>query len=199
MHLVVGLGNPGPEYEGSRHNVGFAVLEELRRRWTLSLGPVRHGVRMGRGTVAGKLVALIEPQMYMNRSGPALVRAARYVETRELTVIHDDLDLEPGCVRVKRGGGTAGHRGLDSIVECFGQEFTRVRVGIGRPPQGRDAVDYVLSKFRNEESEIIAGAIRRAADAVESILVEGPERAMNLFNSRVASQQSSPAEPVGRK
>jgi PTH1 family peptidyl-tRNA hydrolase len=199
MHVVVGLGNPGPEYEGSRHNVGFAVLEELRRRWELSLGPVRHGVRVGRGTVVGKLVALIEPQMYMNRSGSALVQAARYIETTELTVIHDDLDLEPGCVRVKRGGGTAGHHGLDSIVECFGQEFTRVRVGIGRPPQGRDAVNYVLSKFSNEESEIITGAIRRAADAVECILVDGPERTMNMFNSRVASQQSSPADPVGRK
>lgn len=198
MHVVVGLGNPGPEYEGSRHNVGFAVLEELRRRWGLSLGPVRHGTRLGTGTVAGKLVALIEPRLYMNRSGPALVSALRYMEMTELTVIHDDLDLETGCVRVKRGGGTAGHRGLDSIVECFGQEFTRVRLGIGRPSPAGDAVNYVLSKFSNEDSEVIAAAIMRAADAVECILAEGPERAMNMFNSRAASQPS-PAEPVGRK
>lgn len=199
MHVVVGLGNPGGEYDGSRHNVGFAVLEELLERWGLPLGPVRHGVRMGRGTVAGKLVALVEPQMYMNRSGPALVRAGRYIQASELTVVHDDLDLEVGCVRVKRGGGTAGHRGLDSIVECFGRDFTRVRIGIGRPPQGKDAVSYVLSKFRNEENKIIAGAITRAADAVECILVNGVERAMNLFNTRAAAHPSSPAEPVGRK
>jgi PTH1 family peptidyl-tRNA hydrolase len=199
MRTVVGLGNPGHEYAGSRHNVGFAVVEELARRWGSPLGPVRRGVRMARGTAAGKHVALIEPQMYMNRSGPALIRSGRHIEVTELTVVHDDLDLELGCVRVKRGGGTAGHHGLDSIVECIGRDFTRVRIGVGRPPREKGAVSHVLSKFKNEESEIIAAAITRAADAVECIVIEGEERAMNVFNASATKRPSMAAEPVGRK
>lgn len=197
--MVVGLGNPGPEYEGSRHNVGFAVVEQLARRWSLPLGAVRDGVRRGQGVVADRPVMLIEPLLYMNRSGPALRSAAGALEPADLMVIHDDLDLDAGCVRVKRGGGTAGHRGLDSVVECFGSEFLRVRIGIGRPPQGSDAIEHVLSQFGNEEREVIAGAIKRAVEAVECILVEGSERAMNTFNSRLARPQSLSTESAGRK
>jgi peptidyl-tRNA hydrolase, PTH1 family len=199
MRTVVGLGNPGHEYAGSRHNVGFVVVEELARRWGSPLGPVRHGVRAARGTVGSKHVALIEPQMYMNRSGPALMRSGRHIEVTELTVVHDDLDLELGCVRVKRGGGTAGHHGLDSIVECFGRDFTRVRIGVGRPPREKGAVSHVLSKFSDAENEIIAAAITRAADAVECVVIEGEDRAMNVFNAGLTKRPSAAAEPVGRK
>ncbi|MFN8627890.1 MAG: aminoacyl-tRNA hydrolase [Candidatus Binatia bacterium] len=198
MHTVVGLGNPGQEYTGSRHNVGFAVVEELARRWGVTLGAVRHGVRTARALVAGKHVALIEPQMYMNRSGPALKSSGRHIDVTHLTVVHDELDLEVGCVRVKRGGGTAGHRGLHSIVECFGRDFTRVRVGVGRPPRERGAVSHVLSRFCAEESAIVATAIARAADAVECIVIEGDERAMNMFNTASAKRRQVTAELVGR-
>lgn len=198
MHLVVGLGNPGQEYAGSRHNVGFAVVEELARRWGLPLGPARHGMRIVLGVVAGKHVALIEPQMYMNMSGPALVGAGQEVDVTQLVAVHDDLDLELGGIRVKRGGGTAGHRGLRSIVECYGEDFVRVRIGVGRPPR-KDAITYVLSKFNDEERETIAAAITRAADAVECIVAEGEERAMNTFNVRTPEGPLAPAESVGRK
>jgi PTH1 family peptidyl-tRNA hydrolase len=197
MHLVVGLGNPGQEYAGSRHNVGFAVVEELARRWGLSLGPARHGMRIVLGVVAGKHVALIEPQMYMNMSGPALAGAGQEVDVTQLVVVHDDLDLELGGIRVKRGGGTAGHRGLRSIVEYCGEDFVRVRIGVGRPP-GKDAISYVLSKFNDEERDTIAAAITRAADAVECILAEGEERAMNRFNVRTPTGPLAPAQSVGR-
>jgi PTH1 family peptidyl-tRNA hydrolase len=186
-------------HAGSRHNVGFAVVEELARRWEAPLGPVRRGVRMARATVAGKGVALMEPQMYMNCSGPALMRSGRYIDVAQLTVVHDEIDLEVGSVRVKCGGGTAGHHGLDSIVECFGCDFTRVRVGVGRPPRERGAVGHVLSRFDAAEREIIATAIRRAADAVECIVIEGEERAMNTFNAVSAKRRSLATEPVGRK
>jgi len=198
MRVIVGLGNPGSQYAHSRHNVGFAVVEELSRRWRLPLGRARHGLRTATGRVAGQHVALIEPQMYMNVSGPALGRAGQHIEAKRLIVVHDDLDLELGSVRVKCGGGTAGHHGLDSIVECYGSDFVRVRVGVGRPPRSEDGVDYVLSRFQGEEREVIAAAIARAAEAVESIITAGKQTAMNTFNARPRRRPALPAEPVGR-
>ena len=152
---------------------------------------------MVRGIVAGKHVALIEPQMYMNMSGPALVRAGQ-VEATQFIVVHDDIDLELGGTRVKQGGGTAGHRGLRSIVECYVEDFVRIRIGVGRPRR-KDTVGYVLSKFDDEEDETIAAAITRAADVVECIVAEGEERAMNTFNVRTPKGPLAPAESVGRK
>jgi PTH1 family peptidyl-tRNA hydrolase len=198
MRVIVGLGNPGSQYAGSRHNVGFAVVEELSRRWRLSLGRARHGLRVATGNVAGQHVALIEPQMYMNVSGPALARAGQHIEAKRLIVVHDDLDLELGSVRVKCGGGTAGHHGLDSIVECYGRDFIRVRVGIGRPSRGENGIDYVLSRFHEQERQDITAAIARAADAVECIITEGQQAAMNTFNVRPRRRVPLPAEPVGR-
>ncbi len=198
MRVVVGLGNPGRGYTGSRHNIGFTVVEELSRRWRVSLGPTRNGVRIAECVVADQHVALIEPQMYMNVSGPALVRTGRQIDPGQLIVIHDDLDLDVGCVRVKMGGGSAGHHGLDSIAECYGPDFVRVRVGIGRPPRGLDTVDYVLSAFEPQEHEAIAAAVTRAADAVDCIIAEGENRAMNMFNARKRSRAPLPAESVGR-
>ena len=199
MRIVVGLGNPGSAYEATRHNVGFAVVEELAQRWRLPLGRTRGGVRMVHGPIAGQDVTLVEPQMYMNVSGVALARMIPPVTAKDLVVVHDDLDLQCGSVRVKRGGGTAGHHGLDSIVECFEADFTRVRVGIGRTPQGTATVDHVLSRFDAEECEIISGALQRAADAVECILREGENNAMNRFNMRPrgSSVVATPA-PSGR-
>ncbi len=198
MRAVVGLGNPGSQYAGSRHNVGFAVVEELSHRWHLPLGRPRRGVRLVRGLVAGEHIALIEPQMYMNVSGPALARSGQTIEAKRLIVIHDDLDLEPGDVRVKCGGGTAGHHGLDSIVECYGRDFVRVRVGVGRPPRGEAGVDYVLSKFDEQEHDRLATAIGRAADAVECVIRQGEQAAMNTFNVRPRRRPPLAAELAGR-
>jgi PTH1 family peptidyl-tRNA hydrolase len=199
MRTVVGLGNPGSVYANTRHNVGFMVVEELARRWQASLESSRQSVRVAERVIVGEQAMLIEPQLYMNRSGTALADVAPQLATSELIVIHDDLDLEFGCVRVKRGGGTAGHRGLDSIAQWCGTEFTRVRVGIGRPGEGDDVADYVLSPFASEQIAAVTAVIQRAADAVECVLQEGEEKAMNRFNVRTKSGSVATPAPMGRK
>ena len=174
--VVVGLGNPGVRYERTRHNAGFEVLHELARR---------HGVkwrREGRAEVAslrlgpGKEVALLKPLTFMNASGAALVG----YKAEGLIVVHGDLDLPVGGVQVKAGGGSGGHKGLGSVIARLGAGFVRVRVGVGRPPDGASAADHVLSRMGPE----IEKALPAAADAVEAVLREGPEAAMNRFNAR---------------
>jgi PTH1 family peptidyl-tRNA hydrolase len=199
MRIVVGLGNPGSEYATTRHNVGFRVVEELARRWRLRLEPTGRSVQLAQGVIAGEPTMLLKPQLYMNRSGAALAEAAPLVVASDLVVIHDDLDLEFGAVRVKRGGGTAGHRGLDSIADHCGHGFTRVRVGIGRPVHGEDVVGYVLSGFPPEQRDAAAAAVERAADAVECVLRDGEEKAMNCFNVRTRSGAAAAPAPMGRK
>jgi PTH1 family peptidyl-tRNA hydrolase len=193
MRVVVGLGNPGAAYAGHRHTVGFVVIEELARRWRLPLGTRRRGVRMVQGMIGTASVVLAEPQLYMNRTGAALRGIAQLTSASDLIVIHDDLDLDAGRVRVKCGGGTAGHRGLESIVAEYGDQFTRVRVGVGRPPHGADAAEYVLSRFEPDEQPLIAEAVQRAADAVECVLREGEAAAMNRFNVR-SSRATTPRD-----
>lgn len=199
MRIVVGLGNPGSAYANTRHNVGFMVVEELARRWHAFLESSRQSARVAQSVIVGEQTMLIEPQLYMNRSGTALADVAPHLATSELVVIHDDLDLEFGCVRVKRGGGTAGHRGLDSIAQWCGTEFTRVRVGIGRPGEGEEVAEYVLSPFPAEHLAAVAAAVQRAADAVECVLREGEEKAMNGFNVRTKSGSVAAPAPMGRK
>lgn len=175
--VVVGLGNPGRRYERTRHNVGYLVADELARRhggsWRAKRKAEEAAVAFGL-----KNVALLKPTTFMNNSGSALgkVRAA------DLVVIHDDLDLPPGTVRVKVGGGAGGHNGLRSIIGRLGADFVRVRVGIGRPPAeaGISVTDYVLGRM----DRAVADAVPEAADAVEEILEGGPDRAMNRFNVR---------------
>ena len=198
MRVVVGLGNPGSAYVETRHNVGFAVVEELAGRWGVRLSRACEALRVADVVCASERVALVEPQSYMNRSGAALAALAGTWRVTDLIVIHDELDLDPGTVRVKRGGGTAGHRGLTSIVERWGSDFARVRIGIGRPPTGTDVADFVLSPFDDADRPAMDTAIRRAADAVESLLHEGAEAAMNRFNVRKTNGATRIGAPVGR-
>jgi PTH1 family peptidyl-tRNA hydrolase len=198
MHVIVGLGNPGSRYAATRHNVGFAVAEKLARRWRLPLDPPRCGSRLARGSIDSEQVLLVEPQMYMNMSGAALSHLPPPVSAAELIVVHDDIDLDCGRLRIKCGGGSGGHRGVESIAECYGPAFVRVRVGVGRPSTGEDAAEYVLSPFMDVERESIDAAVRRAADAVECILRYGIEVAMNRFNTRSNSAPPVAAEPMGR-
>jgi peptidyl-tRNA hydrolase, PTH1 family len=199
MHIVVGLGNPGRDYAATRHNVGFAVVDVLAQRWKLPLGSTRQGMRSAQGLIRAVPTMLIQPQMYMNLSGSTLSQLEERPVAGDFVVVHDDLDLERGCVRVKRDGGTGGHRGLDSIVERYGHDFTRVRVGIGRPPRGVDAAEYVLSPFGVDEADLLSAAVQRAADAVECIIEAGAEVAMNTFNVRTKSCPTPPAAETGRE
>ncbi|HYC23802.1 MAG TPA: aminoacyl-tRNA hydrolase [Candidatus Bathyarchaeia archaeon] len=184
---VIGLGNPGREYAETRHNVGFRVVERLSTRIgaPLVLAP---GALCGRGQVAGVEVVLCEPQRFMNRSGEVVARlaASEGLAPADILVVHDELDLVLGRVQVKRGGGSAGHRGVESIIERLGvREFPRVRIGVGRPPEGLDPVDFVLVPFSEDEQKLVEQAIVRAAEAVETWLGAGLEAAMRLANVRV--------------
>ena len=183
---MVGLGNPGPEYAETRHNVGFRVVEILSARWRT--GPWRElcdclvSAKVGGDPSA----VLAKPQTFMNRSGPALAALLRRseVELSSVLVIHDDLDLPFGIVRIRLGGGHGGHNGLRSIVSSLGSgEFLRLKIGIGRPPSRKDVVDHVLSPFSPEEAAELLAVLDRAADAVEAIRVEGPLKAMNRFHA----------------
>lgn len=186
MRLVVGLGNPGRRYRGTRHNVGFRVVELLARRWGVSFREEGR-VEVAQARVAGQAVLLAKPLIYMNLSGEAVAELVRRrgIATDQVLVVYDDMDLPAGTLRVRARGRAGGHRGMASVLEALGTlEVPRVRVGIGRP--GGDAVDHVLSRFSPEEEPVVAEAVERAAEAVETALAEGIERAMERFNRRTA-------------
>jgi len=182
--LVAGLGNPGREYERTRHNVGWLVLDELARRhggsWRSKFSGSLAEVRLGDARLA-----LLKPETYMNESGRSVGAAARFfkVAPEQLLVVHDDVDLEPGRLQARRGGGLAGHNGLRSLAQHLGsQEFLRLRIGVGRPGRGdpRSVSDWVLSAF--EAQEEVAGLVSRSADAVEALVGEGLEATQARFN-----------------
>ena len=173
--VVVGLGNPGRSYERTRHNIGFLVADELAKRhggsWRAKKKAEAAPIGFGQ-----KNVTLLKPTTYMNNSGTAL---AGY-KAEQLIIVHDDLDLPAGAVRVKVGGGAGGHNGLRSTIQHLGNGFVRVRIGIGRPPVGVTVTDYVLGRMDSETKE----SVPLAADAVEAVIETGPEAAMNRFNVR---------------
>jgi PTH1 family peptidyl-tRNA hydrolase len=185
---LVGLGNPGSKYERTRHNVGFRAAEEAARACGASLDQDRWGAQYGIGRLSGQPIAIFLPQTYMNGSGEAVGPAARFwkVEPASVVVIHDELDFEFGRLGVKVGGGDGGHNGLKSLRQHLGTgDFTRIRLGIGRPPQAWDPADWVLSKFVPAEEEALQGPqglLDLAAQAACAALTEGPQKAMNKFN-----------------
>lgn len=190
MKLVVGLGNPGARYAGTRHNVGFMVADRLHAAGRGSSFADRFDGRLARVSLDGQEVLLLEPQTFMNRSGRAVAAAASFhgLGPEDLLVVHDDLDLDFGTVRVKVGGGSGGHRGLESCFEALGtRDFARVRVGIGRPGPDLDPVDYVLSPFDEGQRAALAGVVDLAADAAREVVRAGPATAMNRFNRRGAN------------
>jgi peptidyl-tRNA hydrolase, PTH1 family len=196
MWLVVGLGNPGGKYQDTRHNAGFLVVDEVARRWGMSMGRSQLGARTGRGDVARSPALLAQPQGYMNRSGgPVGALQCFYGIPNEcVVVIHDDLDLPLGTVRIKRGGGHGGHNGLRDLHAHLGTEYARVRVGISRPPPSIDSVDWVLGAWSDTEREALSPVVDRSADAVEAIITDGVTRAMNAFNVRPRRKAAAPDE-----
>jgi peptidyl-tRNA hydrolase, PTH1 family len=184
VRLLVGLGNPGPKYERTRHNIGFRVAVEAARKLGAALGPEsRWNALVGKAKDAAVLV----PQGYMNLSGESVGQAARFwkVPANEIVVVHDEIDLEFGRLQVKEGGGDAGHNGLRSIRQHLGTGDTvRVRFGVGRPPPQWEGADWVLAKFSSEEEEALKELIPLAADAALAALMEGPRVAANRYNRR---------------
>lgn len=186
MRVLVGLGNPGPAYQHTRHNVGFWVIELLAERWRIPLASKAFLSRVGERCRNNETVLLVQPQTSMNKSGEAVgqIRDFYGLSTSDFLVVHDDLDLSPGRIRIKRGGGGAGgNQGVASIIELLGsKDFPRVKIGIGRPLDQTPVVDFVLQRFTPQEEAFMLGAAQRAADAVEMILARGIDQAMESFN-----------------
>lgn len=162
MKLVVGLGNPGAEYDDTRHNVGFMAVDHIARKLRVKFGEKISNSAVGTGQFRGEKVVLIKPMGYMNLSGKSVVRLMDHFSARpsDMTVLHDDLDIQLGKIKLKKSGGSAGHNGIGSIIEEIGTgDFRRLRIGIGRPPAGEDVSDYVLSPFTEDEDAMISRAI----------------------------------------
>jgi len=185
MYLIVGLGNPGKEYAGSRHNLGFQVVEALSRRLQIKGTSNKHWAITAESNFKGEKVMLAQPITYMNLSGRAVRELVRYykVEFSDLLVIYDDLDIPPGSIRLRAGGGSAGHRGLQSIIDSLGtNEFPRLRIGIGKAPDGIEAAEYVLLPVEEPDKTLLKEAVERSVDAVLSFIYSGLESAMNVYN-----------------
>jgi PTH1 family peptidyl-tRNA hydrolase len=187
MKLIVGLGNPGPRYAQTRHNVGFRVLDAVAKRAGAALSARRFGGRFGEAVLAGERVGLLAPEMFMNRSGDAVAEALAALPqgdpARELLLVFDDADLPLGRLRLRARGSSGGHNGLADVLDRLGSEdVPRLRFGIGRPSEPRPTLDFVLEPFTPVEEGLLALAVPRAVEAVECFVREGVAAAMNRFN-----------------
>jgi len=184
MWAILGLGNPGRKYSRTRHNIGFMVIEEIAKRYDIDLKE-KEKYRIGRGSINGHDILLIEPLLYMNMSGLAVKDLIRKfnIPLGKLVAIHDDLDMEVGKIRIRRKGSSGGHKGVESIIQNISsKDFARLKIGIGREA-GVTSEDYVLSKFRKNELSLIKSAIEKASDAIACIALDGLDKAMNRFNT----------------
>lgn len=186
MYVIVGLGNPGREYENTRHNIGFHVIETLAQQERIPVLEKRHKAIIGKGTVAGQKCILAKPQTFMNLSGESVRALMDYYKAdaaSELVIISDDISLDVGKIRIRKKGSAGGHNGLKNIIANLGHDtFMRVRMGVGEKPQGWDLADYVLGRFSSEERKIMEEAAERAADAIRMMIEQGPDMAMNRYN-----------------
>lgn len=185
MKLIVGLGNPGAKYQGTRHNIGFLVVDRLAQQNNIVIGKQLCNALVAEGLIGAERCALAKPQTFMNRSGLAVKGLIEFfsASAQDLVVVYDDLDLPFGRMRIRPDGGAGGHRGISSIIESLAQApFCRVRFGIGRPPEDMDPADYVLEPFNAAEAAELTEKVDRTAAAVSCLLSDGLERAMERFN-----------------
>lgn len=185
-YLIVGLGNPGREYRETRHNIGFMVIDTFATRHEIRMTKVQNKAITSSARIGEARITLVKPQTYMNLSGEAVAALVRYYKLplENLIVVHDDVDLPFFTIRMRPGGGSAGQKGIASIIKSLGtQEFARLRMGIGRPPGQMDAADYVLQRFTRSEQEQLPLFLSRAAEALDCYLNNGIEFAMNRYNS----------------
>jgi PTH1 family peptidyl-tRNA hydrolase len=186
VHLLVGLGNPGKAYAQTRHNVGMWAIERAAARWSIRLTS-RGTAQRGSGRHGSEFIELAGLLDWMNLSGPPLKGLMREFKIKpdNLILLHDDLDLEPGRLRIKQGGGAGGHNGIKSVIEALGTpQFIRVKIGIGRPAPGQNAADYVLQQVTPDEMAVFTPCLERAVDALECLIHRGLSTAMNQFNIR---------------
>lgn len=187
MYLIAGLGNPTKEYDKTRHNVGFSVIDVLADRYRIDISEKKHKALCGRGVIEGQKVLLLKPQTFMNLSGESIRAAADYykIEPEEMIVIYDDISLDPGQLRIRLKGSAGGHNGIKNIIANLGtQDFPRIKVGVGTKPPRMDLADYVLSRFGAGEQKLMEEAFGEAAEAAVMMMTDGAERAMNHFNAK---------------
>ncbi|MCM1326446.1 MAG: aminoacyl-tRNA hydrolase [Bacteroidales bacterium] len=188
MYIIAGLGNPGKEYENTRHNIGFRTIDKLAEQENIGVLEKKHKAVYGKGYVAGQKCILAKPQTFMNLSGESIRELVDYYkvdEKTQLIVIVDDICLDVGQIRVRKKGSAGGHNGLKNIISHLGHDsFNRIRIGVGEKPKGYELVDYVLGHFSEEEMKLMEEAAERAADAVRAIIAEGADAAMNEFNRK---------------
>lgn len=188
MYIIVGLGNPDRQYQNTRHNIGFDVIDAIAEKYDIAMGEKKHKAVIGKGFIAGQKVVLVKPQTYMNLSGEsvrAVIDFYKVDEKTELIVVSDDVSLDVGRIRIRKKGSAGGHNGLKNIILHLGHdEFMRVRMGVGEKPQGRDLADYVLGHFTKTDREVMDESVQNAAAAIEVMITRGPDAAMNLYNKK---------------
>lgn len=188
MYIIAGLGNPSKEYEGTRHNAGFQVIDRIAEKYNISVDAKKHRALIGKGMIAGQKVILAKPQTFMNLSGESIRSLLDYYkidEENELIVIYDDISLEPGQIRIRAKGSAGGHNGIKNIIQHLGgQVFPRIKVGVGEKPPKMDLADYVLGHFSKEEKEQMDEGYEHAIHALELMLMGETSEAMNEYNRK---------------
>ena len=185
MYVVVGLGNPGKQYENTRHNVGFNVIDILAKEYGISVSKIKHKALIGEGRVGTEKVVLVKPVTYMNLSGESLAEIYNFykVDTSNIVVIYDDIDLDVGKIRIRKKGSGGTHNGMRSIIKCLGSnEFPRVRIGISKPKNGQDLADFVLSRFSKEDEKSLQESFENSVAAVDCAIRNDLDLAMNRYN-----------------
>ncbi len=188
MYIIAGLGNPKTEYKNTRHNVGFDVIDVLADKYQIPMDMKKHRAICGKGMIEGEKVILAQPQTFMNLSGLSVLELVSYYKidpASELIIVYDDIDLEPGQIRIRKQGSAGGHNGMKSVIGGLNtQDFIRIRMGVGDKPKQYDLADYVLGHFTKEEREVVDEAVIRATEAIHMILTDGVDQAMNRFNRK---------------
>lgn len=194
MYIIAGLGNPTMQYEGTRHNAGFDVIDALADKYNISVDGRKNRAYIGKGIIEGQKVLLVKPRTYMNLSGESIGGLVDYFkidEEQDLIVIYDDISLSPGQIRIRKKGSAGGHNGIKNIIAHLGtQVFPRIKVGVGEKPKKYDLADYVLSHFTKAEREEMEEGYQKAIQAVEKILAGEMEAAMNEFNRKVKPKEA---------
>lgn len=187
MHIIIGLGNPGIKYTATRHNVGFDAITRISDDYNIPIDYKKHKAICGKGRIAGEKVILAKPQTYMNLSGESVRELIDFYKLtpQDIIVIYDDISLDVGQLRIRERGSAGGHNGIKSIISHLGgQEFTRIKIGVGDKPKNYDLADYVLARFTDQENETIREALEKTSKACETIISEGISFAMNEFNKK---------------
>ncbi len=187
MKIIAGLGNPDREYAGTRHNIGFDAITAISDKTGISVTEKKFKALIGKGTICGQKVILMKPQTYMNLSGEAIIEAVNFfkLEPKDVCIVYDDVNLEPGFIRVRERGSAGGHNGIKNIISHLGSEnFPRIRIGVGEKPKEWDLKDYVLGHFSREDEEKIRAALEDAVTAAELFVIDDIAKAMNTFNRK---------------